>query len=572
MKKFLSILLASIMILCTITACTSKTEGNGDESSKDTVISVDSDDNISLDGTLPIIKDPSKFPKMTMLLISGPTRVVPAAEMLQVQRLTKETGVEFDWQEIPSEGSGEKINLMLASNNVPDAFWNGITNEMIVQYMDQDIFIPTEELTQKYMKSLTSIYEKRPEYKSGATAPNGHRYGFPYIEEMFGLVLTPGPFYINKVWLDKVGKSVPTTVDEYVDCLKAFRDTPDLNGNGEQDEIPYSLYFAAKDVFGSYNTFHQFTACFGKMTTYSGLPQDFMTVEDDKIVFTAKDPAFKETARFFNMLNNEKLIDPDSFSPGTNNIPLFLNDLKGDEALIGSFGLWSITGEIPNISLREQYVPLPRLQGPEGKMGHKLNFSEMQNAGQVVITSACEYPEVIAAYVDYIFDPEMSITTNWGAIGYVYNKGEDGMLHFDLDENNNIILKDGFKTFDDLRTNSTPARGAMAILNEYYGTIADYTWDAAPIIEAQRVNGKEDILEEYTSIPRMLLTVEEQSKVSQIQPQIFNIVTKYTMEWVLDGNIDETWDKYINELENAGLKDLLGTFQGAYDRYLSNME
>ena len=46
---------------------------------------------------------------------------------------------------------------MLASRDLPDAFWNGISNEMIVQYMGQDVFIPTEELTEKYMPRLTEI-------------------------------------------------------------------------------------------------------------------------------------------------------------------------------------------------------------------------------------------------------------------------------------------------------------------------------------------------------------------------------------------------------------------------------
>jgi len=123
-----------------------------------------------------------------------------------------------------------------------------------------------------------------------------------------------------------------------------------------------------------------------------------------------------------------------------------------------------------------------------------------------------------------------------------------------------------------MRNNSTPARGAMAVLNEYYGTIADYTWDAADLLEFQKVNGKEEILAENTPVPRMLMTVEEQNRVAQIQPQVKNIVSSYTMQWILDGNIDATWDTYIEELKAAGLDDLLATYQQAYDRYLKNME
>lgn len=53
---------------------------------------------------------------------------------------------------------------------------------------------------------------------------------------MYGLVLTPEPFFINTVWLEKVGKEMPTTVEEFKDVLMAFRDAGDLNGNGLADE------------------------------------------------------------------------------------------------------------------------------------------------------------------------------------------------------------------------------------------------------------------------------------------------------------------------------------------------
>lgn len=46
---------------------------------------------------------------------------------------------------------------------------------------------------------------------------------------------------INKVWLDKLGLEVPTTLAELKEVLIAFRDG-DPNGNGIQDEIPMDMY------------------------------------------------------------------------------------------------------------------------------------------------------------------------------------------------------------------------------------------------------------------------------------------------------------------------------------------
>ena len=84
--------------------------------------------------------------------------------------------------DIPADGSAEKINLLLNGGDYPDVFWNGITTEMAVQYSSQGIFIPTEDLIEQYVPRLTEIFKERPEYKSGSTLPDGHSYGFPYVE------------------------------------------------------------------------------------------------------------------------------------------------------------------------------------------------------------------------------------------------------------------------------------------------------------------------------------------------------------------------------------------------------
>lgn len=85
--------------------------------------------------------------------------------------------------------------------------------DMAVQYSDQGIFIPTEDLIRQYVPRLATIYEEHPEYKQGSTTPNGHSFGFPYIEEVYGLVRTRGPFMINTQWLEKVKFLMPWNLE-----------------------------------------------------------------------------------------------------------------------------------------------------------------------------------------------------------------------------------------------------------------------------------------------------------------------------------------------------------------------
>jgi hypothetical protein len=70
----------------------------------------------------------------------------------------------------------------------------------------------------------------------------------------------------------------------------------------------------------------------------------------------------------------------------------------------------------------------------------------------------------------------------------------------------------------------------------------------------------------------MILTTNEQNRLSRIQPTISDIVMRYTLQWVLDGNADATWNTYLNELKAAGVDDLVSIMQGAYDRFVRAMK
>ena len=530
---------------------------------------------LNLDGTLPIIKDPAafeeKYGKISALIVNTADRVVPVEDLEMCKVWFEDTGIEFDWQAIPSEGAQEKINLMLASGEeLPDVFWNfgdGKSGNIVVQYADQDIFLPTEGLINEYMPNLKKILDDSENYWSEITAPDGHTYGFPYIEEMYGLVLTGGPLLINKTWLDEVGKEVPTTVDEWVDCLKAFRDGGDLNGNGAADEIPMATWFGATDTFGSYNMFYRFTGAFGCADSYCGgnAYADHLRLIDGKVTFTAQDEAFRKTAEFFNMLYNEGLIWNGSFE-ADESASYKSSLIKEDVARIGCFGTWP-DQEITNLDVHDEYVAIPRLQGEAGMTGFENNYSELQDSSNTAITTTCKFPHVIAKFVDYMVgDPAISIQSNWGAEGYNYVKDDNGILRTPLDEQGRYVAQTEYTNFGEARVNSTTCRGSMIVLDEYYETVAGYAYDAVQLLENQKTNGKEDIMAENDTIPRVMMTTDELSRLAQIQPTISDIVDRYINQWVTGGVTDDNWNAYLGELQSAGVEELVSIYQSAVDR------
>ncbi|MDR3120437.1 MAG: extracellular solute-binding protein [Clostridiales bacterium] len=530
-----------------------------------------------LDGTMPMVKDPANTPHMKMLMVCSAQVVVDPNDFVQTQKLNTDTGLVFDWIRIPEEGQTEKLNLMIASRDLPDVFWNGVSESMVVQYMDQDVFLPTEDLTEKYMPRLTAVYQEAPQYLGQATAPDGHRYGFPYIEEMYDLVLSPGPYMINQTWLDKVGKQMPTTVEEYTDVLRAFKAAGDLNGNGEADEYALAFGLNCYGGWGSYEAFQIFTGAFGEADVYSrNNAFDHTAAIDGKIVYTAMDDSVKETAKYFHMLESEGLIDPLTYSPHPSGLgnALYRDTLKGDVAVYGSFPEWAPVNDLINRDVYNEYAVMPRLTGPNGKIGERGNYTEMHSATGCAVTTVCPYPEAVAVWVDYLFEPEIAATTNHGPLGINYIKTPEGRLAFNLKEDGvTFNLLPEYDNYATQRVNVTPVRGSTAILNRYYDEFLDYNYDAVDIRALQLQSGKEEIMKDFEDrwYPVLMMQIEEQATISQIKPQLDNIVNSYKMQWILDGGVDETWDQYKSELEAAGVKQYTDTLQGAYDRYVAAM-
>ena len=106
----------------------------------------------------------------------------------------------------------------------------------------------------------------------------------------------------------------------------------------------------------------------------------------------------------------------------------------------------------------------------------------------------------------------------------------------------------------------------MIVLNEYYDTVCRYTFDAVQLLENQYTNGKEDIMNEYETIPRVLMTTDELSRLAQIQPPISDIVDRYINVWVQTGVTDDNWQAYLDELNAAGVDELVSIYQDAVDR------
>lgn len=486
---------------------------------------------------LPIVKD-----KINLKFVAPKIPTAPNFNEMEIfKRLEKDTNVHIEWDNIPDTQYGELKSLLLASGDLPDAFYNAsFSDNDIITYGENGTLIPLEELIDKYAPNLKKIFEERPELKTMITAPNGHIYTLPGAEEM-GLIQIPFFTSINKKWLDKLGLPIPKTLEEFHETLIAFRDK-DPNGNGKKDEIPFSFVFRGwcsdiGDMFGPFGITDN---------------PEHRIVKDGKVIFTAVQPEYKKALQTFYQWYKEGLIDKEAF---INKEAQYLAKGKVKDEVLGTY-IWWETEEVVGPDRAKDYVLLPPLKGKNGQqmVGHS-NGQEYSRA-VFAITKANKNPEITMRWVDQLYDPKMSAQINWGSIDDIYKEDDNGMLV-------NMTLPEGI-SMAEFRLKVAP-RGVFIVLKDYFGKVVDMEARAK-----QRLNDINNIYGPYESkefYPMIFFKPEDLEKINTIEVSLQDYVNQMRAKWIVEGGIENDWDDYVAKVKQMGLDDLMKIYQDNLDNF-----
>ncbi|WP_047983541.1 extracellular solute-binding protein [Ornithinibacillus californiensis] len=478
---------------------------------------------------------------------SSPLAPTDPNEKLIYQRLEEKTGVHIDWKNYTHDAFTEKRNLALASGELPDAILDaGFSNYDLLNYAEDGTIVPVEDLIDEHMPNLKKVLDARPEYRDWITAPDGHIYSFPWIEELGNgterIQVVGGLPWINVKWLDELGLDMPTNYEELKEVLIAFK-TQDPNGNGEQDEIPMGTIINGWDqdpaiILGSIGLGDN-----GDHTVVS---------EDGEVIFTAMQEGYKDQINYLNELYELGLIDQEAFEQDWNT---FIS--KGDR-----YGLYFTWDKANVTGMSDDYQVLPTLEGPTGeRIIVQQNGGVGFDRGRMVITSSNKNLELTAKWIDQLYDPHHSVQNNWGTYGdteqqNIFELDEaTGMLkHLPLEGSAPVELRE-----------KTNIAGPLAILDEYYGTVTTKPDDAA---------WRLDLLKEYivpyikneNYYPHVYYSLEEIEELTTIETDLIEYTNRKRAEWIMNGTVDEEWDEYLQELERLNIDSWLQLKQEAYDR------
>lgn len=493
--------------------------------------------------------------KVTLKFMTSSSTLAPKDpnQKLILKRLEKETGVKIEWTNYQSDFA-EKRNLDISSGNLPDAIHNdGASDVELMSWAKQGVIVPVEDLIKKYMPNLQKVLDEKPEYKSMITAPDGHIYSFPWIEELGegkeSIHSVNDMAWINKAWLDKLGLKMPQTTDELVKVLEAFK-TQDPNGNGKADEIPMSFINKPgnedfKVLFGSFG---------------EGDNDDHLIVSNDnKVDFTADNDSYKEGVAFMRSLQEKGLIDSEAFEQDWNTYIA-----KGGEDLYGVYFTWDKNNISKN---KSDYEVLPVLAGPNGQK----NVTRTNNVGfsrdRMVITSANKNLELTAKWIDQQYAPLQSVQNNWGTYG---DKKQQNIFAFDKNQKmlKHLPLEGTAPT--EIRQ-KTEVGGPLAILDSYYGKVTTMPDDAKWRLDILKENYV-PYMKNESIYPKIFMKEKDLDKVAQIEADMNDYIARKRAEWITKGGIDKEWESYKKELERYGLTEWLTIKQKYYDDYVKTKD
>ncbi|MDF2958665.1 MAG: extracellular solute-binding protein family 1 [Paenibacillus sp.] len=173
---------------------------------------------------------------------------VPNMENSYWKEFMKRTNTRLNIEWIPDGDYTTKLNLILASGNIPEVLViNNLKHPPVVNAVKNGAFWDLTPLLGDFSK-----YPNLKNFSAPEAWVTSRILGKNYVIPKNRPQLSGGP-KIRKDWLDKLGIPMPQTLDEYRSALKKIVEA-DIDGNGKKDTIGLvskaSLFSGSAGGFG----------------------------------------------------------------------------------------------------------------------------------------------------------------------------------------------------------------------------------------------------------------------------------------------------------------------------------
>lgn len=514
-------------------------------------------------GELPIVNEPTTI-RIMMVQTTGVQDYNNGNKF--TEWLEEQTGLNLEFEIVPSADAQTKLNVTLASGELPEVLAGfNIDPGLLAQQGAEGQFLPLND----YIENLghwtkRAFYEERPHLLPLITSPDGNIYGLPDINECFHCFMSQ-KMWIYQPWLDAVGMDVPTTTEEFYEVLKAFKEQ-DPNGNGIADEVPLSAQIWEG---GWHQTLEEFImqsfVYYDRVS--SSLNQHFMLLDENGQIQAAyAQPGYAEGLRYLNRLYSEGLIDASSFTQDNSQIRTLANN--PDTNILGATpggwpGMFAQVQFVADGGRLEHWVSVPVLESPNGF--RQTAYAPWGiNPGRWVITSAAQNPEAAFRLGDFMYSLDATIRNVFGEEGVDWAWASEGMFGI----NGEPALYDNLHQWTEEIQNQSWQQAALQYRTSEFrlGQNADGEYIETLLFQATNENMLPYAPPIDRLIPPLVFSEDQARELADLRLAIQTYVDEMKVNFIIgNANIDAEWENYVAQLNAMGLPRMLEIIQEAYD-------
>lgn len=530
-KKSWVMLLAAAMLITLLSGC----GGSGNKNEQGSAAGGNSAaSTVSKDG-FPIVPEP-----ITLTMMAPDVGLQNWENMAVLQEMEKLTNIHFEFKNAPKDSFETKKNLVFASGDYPDVFYAaGLTTAEQMNYGEQGILIPLEDLIDEYAPNFKKLLDENPNIRKSITAPDGHIYALPVVE--FNQPWYRNPLWYNGDFLKALNiDKLPETTEELYTYLKRVKEE-DPNGNGVADEIPLSSTNNLRDIR---------TWLLGAFGVYE---EEIYVDDADVVHYTPMEEGYKGYLAFLNRLWNEDLLDHESFIQTAEQ-----KKAKAQNNQVALFSDWHAYMTLGG----EPSTDDPMFAPVKSDMVDKAVIARNKGitTGAFAISNSNPAPEASMRWVDYIYSDE-------GAL--LFNKGPEGILWGYTDESKQTkqyLPVPGGGDTEEFRATLTPNYGIPA------PTVSIEEFDKGEFQLWVENESKTKLLDQGARVPFPLLylTPEQQSEVTTLSSDLTTYVRQMEAKFVTGAESLDNWDSYVQTVKKMGGDRMQEIYQEAYNTWKSN--
>lgn len=543
MKKFICIMLGFMLVLSIATGCSSSKDKGKDNTFTAVEKEGTKQGDIFNKTGYPIMNKPAEITLMHGIASQNG----PWEDMHYFKAMEKITNIKIKFLSIEGSAYVEKKNLAFASGDIPDVVW-GLSQDEEVKYgVEGKVLIPLQNYIKDYAPNYKKMVNEYPEVNAVATSMDGNMYCFPIFVNT--LTMAENILDIRTDWLKQLGKSTPTTIDEFLDVCESCK-------KWDPSKIPVT--FSKYEFRGVLQTF---LPSFGNLVDYRyGLD------ESDKVIYAPSTEQYKLTLMFMNSLYKNKYLDNECFAQDKAQV---MAKVKENIAMITNG--WGAILSPDDFDGKDIYVEiLEPLTSKYYSKKHVRGFDNIFGA-QIAITNKIKYPEAMVRWLDINYSdedvaPEIMKGVNcislWlGIEGQDWKyEGEDKTVYCRIIppdiQTSEIEYSERY-----VSPGWGPCKLEMLAMPEKEKNPGQY------MRAFQSKEHHYPFMEPGFKYNYLKYTPEEQERLKILENDIDSYTTQMEAKFITGQENFENWDKHVQKLKEMGVDELIKIKQNAYERY-----